>query len=53
MLQLFLEDAALLPVVGLVFFMTIFVLAVIRTMSRRRDALYERMAALPLEEDPE
>ena len=42
-----------LPVLGMLFFIAVFVAVVVRVLSRRRGEVYDRMARLPLEESEE
>lgn len=52
--ELFTEsDILSLPVVSMLFFMAVFVVVLLRTFSRRRKPHYDRMARLPLDDQPE
>jgi len=39
-----------LPILGMLFFIAVFVVVLVRVLSRSRKAHYDRMAQLPLEE---
>ncbi len=52
--ELFTEsDILSLPVVSMLFFMGVFAIVLVRTLSKRRKPHYDRMSRLPLEDQPE